>query len=449
MRLPALGPALDSGAVSRLGAGLLNRRAVLGGLALLGGCAAPARPEQGLELPGLRLFGEFEPLSTAWLSWDEGHEALTRALVLALHPHLALSFVVPDTQTEQNARALVQSLRLRGPPPRFVVAATTSFYLRDLAVFTRGTQGALGVLDFRWSEYGVAAWCRRRHDGDEGLAEACARDADFTREAFETALAAASGARLQRSSLAIEGGGIECNGQGLLIANEALFLSRNPGMDLPLIHLALLRLPGVRKVIWLPEGLAEDPLLRATITGDHIGWGTGGHTDQFVRFADARTVLLAWPEDDDVRNHPVARLTRARMQRNLEILQRAGDADERPLRVLKVPMPRPIERRVFLSSRPDDRRSRHWSAEHFPSAEGRRQGQPLWEVAVASYLNFVVANGVVVLPDYLSHGTPRAQQERARRVFEQAFAGRQIVWVDAIGANWVGGGLHCATLSQP
>ena len=108
------------------------------------------------------------------------------------------------------------------------------------------------------------------------------------------------------------------------------------------------------------------------------------------------------------------------------MLQQAGDADGQSLTVLKVPMPRPIERRVFLSAMPDQGRSRHWSAEHFPPAEGRRQGKALTEVAVASYLNFVPAGGVVVLPDYLPHGTPRALQERVQRVFEQAFPGRQI-----------------------
>ena len=82
-------------------------------------------------------------------------------------------------------------------------------------------------------------------------------------------------------------------------------------------------------------------------------------------------------------------------------------------------------------------------------AEGRRAGQALWQVATASYLNFVVANGVLVLPDYRAHGTPSERQDRVQRVFDAAFPGRRIHWVDPISANWVGGGLHCATLSQP
>jgi len=420
--------------------------------ALTTGCAAPPPNGAGAgddEAPppeGFRFVGEFEPVSTVWLSHDVGHEALSAGLIGALHGHVALRLLVADGQAEARARTFLQSRGLPALP--LTREPLASFFTRDLAVFAHGPQGALGVVDFGWTEYGVPAWCRRRH-ADPAAAEHCAGNADFARAGVDRAIAAHAGARLLRTPLAMEGGGVEANGAGLLVVNEALWRSRNPGLGRAALEAALLRLPGIRKLIWLPEGLAEDPLLRATIVGDHVAWGTGGHTDEFVRFAGPRTVLLAWPEDADAAAHPVARLTRQRMARNLAILERAGDADGRPLEVLKVPMPRPIERRVFLSAIPDMGRSRQWSAEHFPSTEGRWQGQALTEMAIASYLNFVVANGVVVLPDYLPHGTPRALQDKVRRVFERAFPGRKLVFVDAISANWVGGGLHCATLSQP
>ena len=190
-------------------------------------------------------------------------------------------------------------------------------------------------------------------------------------------------------------------------------------------------------------------LLRGTITGAHVAWGSGGHTDQFVRFADERTVLLAWPDDADVAAHPVARLTRQAMQRNHAVLAAATDQRGQRLRIVKVPMPRIVQRRVVLDVNADRELSEAWNTDYFAPREGRRHGQPLWQVATASYLNFVVANGVVVLPDYRPHGTSPQQQERVRRVFAGVFPGRRIEFVDAISANWVGGGLHCATLSQP
>lgn len=398
-----------------------------------------------------RLGADFEPLSAVWLSFDAGHAALTAGLVATLRDHVGLRFLVPDDATREQA---LQSLGEHEIAPRgleFVVEPLASFFLRDMAVFARtgtGPGGLAGVVDFRWTQYGMAAWCRGRY-ADAELALECTESADLTREDLDRAIARHLDVPTLASPLAVEGGGFETNGEGVVIANEALYRSRNPETDLAGMEAQLLRLPGVKKVIWLPAGLAEDPHLRASIVAGRVAWGTGGHTDEFVRFADARTVLLAWPEDGDAAAHPVARLTRRRMQRNAEILAAATTADGTPLRVLKVPQPRPIERRVFLSHHGDPSRSAEWSPTYFPPGERRRAGQPVQQVATASYLNFVVANDVVVLPDYRRHGTPADRQERVRRVFERAFPGRRVAFVDAITANWVGGGLHCATLSQP
>jgi agmatine deiminase len=234
-----------------------------------------------------------------------------------------------------------------------------------------------------------------------------------------------------------------------MIANEALLRSRNPGLERAALQRVLLQLPGVRKVVWLPEGPAEDPHLRSTIVGDHVGWGTGGHTDQFVRFADAHTVLLAWVSEAQAAAHPVARLTRERMQRNLEILKRTTDLDGRPLRIVKVPMPQTLERAVVLSEQADTRFSEQWSVDDFAPSEQRQSGDIVMQVAPASYLNYVVANGVVVVPDYSGHGTPPATQNKVRQIFERSFPGRRIVFVDSAAGNWYAGGPHCATLSQP
>jgi agmatine deiminase len=131
------------------------------------------------------------------------------------------------------------------------------------------------------------------------------------------------------------------------------------------------------------------------------------------------------------------------------VLEAATDLRGRRLRVIKVPMPRIVQRRVVLEDDADPQRSEAWRPDWFPAREGRRAGQALWQVASASYLNFVVANGVVVLPDYRPHGTPQALQARVGRLFQDAFPGRRVAFADALSANWVGGGLHCATLNQP
>ena len=417
--------------------------------AALTGWGAPGRSSVGEgSLADARMTADFEPQAAMWLGYDPGHAPFTAALAQALHPQLPLKLLVRDADAQAQAEALLAEHAVPAERVQYVQHPQALFFVRDAAVFGLDGLGGLAVVDFRWSHYGWSTWCRQRH-GAGAAAQACA-DADASvPDALDRDLAEWSDASVFRSALAMEGGGVEVNGQGLLIANETLWMGRNPGRSRAWIEQELLRLPGIRKIIWLPEGLAQDPLHRATIVGRHVAWGTGGHTDEFVRFADARTVLLAWPDRREAARHPVTRLNQRRMQRNFDILSAATDVHGRRLRVLKVPLPRIIERRVILSAEADIALSREWTAASFPRKERRREGDWVMQVASASYMNFVLANGVVLLPDYLPHGTPPSVQAEVQATMEQAFPGRTLHWVDAVEANWLGGGAHCASLSEP
>jgi agmatine deiminase len=378
--------------------------------ALLTACTAPVAPEAAASY---RIPGEFEPQQAVWLGYDPGHAPLTVALVQALQPHVKLKMLVADVGVVVQAREDLFARGLRAEDITFAVEPLAMYFMRDAAVFAVGSQGRLGVVDFKWNHYGLAGWCKRRHAGDARAEAQCAVGADTTRDALDRAIARLADASPLASTLFMEGAGIEVNGQGLLIANEALTRQRNPGRSRVELEQALLLLPGIKQVLWLPEGLAEDPHERATITGPYVAWGTGGHIDQFVRFADPQTVLLAWPDDADAATHPVARLNRLRMQKNLEILAQASGPDGAPLRVLKVPMPRIVERRVFLSAAADTAWSHQWTAASFMPAERRRQGDAVMQVASASYMNYVVANGVA-RRTRCRHGCRRCLKRRFR-----------------------------------
>jgi len=421
--------------------------------AVAGPLAAALAPVRAIDTtgwgPAARIAADFEPAAAVWLGYDPGHEAMTAALAAALQPHVPIRLLVRDA--ESQAQALLALAGAGVDTTRVTVwhDPLAPYFVRDAAVFARDDAGRLAMVDLRWSHYGWRHWCRLRHRGDLRALAECAVVDDEPSDGVDRRLASAMGLPLFSSPLAMEGGGVEVNGRGLLIANEALWLSRHPGRSRAEIEAQILRLPGVRRVVWLPAGLAHDPLHRGTIVGRHVGWGTGGHTDQFVRFADERTVLLAWPDAAEAARHPVARLNLQRMQRNLAVLSRSTDLQGRPLRVLKLPLPRVVERRVVLSADADTAHSAQWSADSFAPQERRRQGDAVMQVASASYANFVVANDLVLLPDYLPHGTPPAQQARVQRVVAEAFPGRTIRFVDAMALNWVGGGPHCATLNEP
>ncbi|MFN0186582.1 MAG: agmatine/peptidylarginine deiminase [Aquabacterium sp.] len=437
-----------------------SRRRLLGALGGLGAVAGTAVGPAGcglapsvapapaaVDFSGWRVAGEFETTRAMWLGWDQGHADLTAALIRLLRPHVPLRMLVANAAAQDVARAALgeRGVSLEGVDLHQDDQAM--FFMRDVAVFLRGPNAAIGMVDFQWDQYGLPAWCARRHVDDLAARRPCAAGAEGDRGVLDRRLAARLGAPVIRNPVVLEGGGIECNGDGLALVSEPYLRSRNPTMQRSDMERALLQVPGLRKIIWLAEGAAEDPLLRATVSGDYVAWGTGGHTDEFVRFADARTVLLAWPDDDD--RHPVARLNRQRMQRNWDLLRAATDAHGRPLQLVRLPTPRVVERPLFLSAASDTAWSEQWSAADFPAAERRWQGQRVIQVACSSYLNFIIANGVVVVPDYTRHGTPRALQDRVAALLRQALPGRELAWVDAIGFNWVGGGPHCATLNEP
>jgi agmatine deiminase len=392
-----------------------------------------------------RMPGEFEPSAAMWIGFDEGHSGFSLELVQHLATALPIFVLCKDEAACEKAQelfAVAQNIRFFNDP-------LAMFFMRDAGRFFINPQGRLGMMDLAWNHYGLPGWCAARYPHQAAQRKTCSVFQGTHFGGVDKALARITKAQLQPSALVMEGGGIETNGQGVLLANQSLWRQRNPGLPLRAIEQALLRWPGITKVIWLPAGLAEDPLLRSTIMGRYVGWGTGGHTDEFVRFADANTILLAWPDDTLVATHPVARLTRERMQANFDVLQKARDHNGNPFAIYKVPMPSPIERRVVLSPNADVAWSDQWTADFFHPREKRKQGDTVIQLATASYMNFIIANKLVLVPGYTSHGTPAATQDKALRIFQRVFPGRTIRTINPISLNWVGGGPHCATLNQP
>ncbi len=429
---------------------LQRRRCLLTAAAMLGGLVVPRMAgADGPQLAGAQLTADFDPLAAMWLGYDQGHEAFTADLAQALWPHVPIRMLVRDADAQARAISLLRGRGLDVSKLRFSFDEQAPFFVRDAAVYGPDGDDSPFIVDFQWTRYGWPSWCHRRYAGNQSDVKECASTDDLEAGGVDHRLAMSLGIPSLATPLAAEGGGVEVNGKGLIIANASLWLERNRGMPREVIEKHLLALPGMRKVIWVPHGLAQDSLHRTTIAGNYVGWGTGGHTDEFVRFADERTVLLAWVNEAEARRHPVARLNRGRMLANYEALAASTDQRGRPLRVIRVPMPRIVERPVVLSADADTAYSEQWTAESFPAREGRREGDTVMQIATTSYLNHVVANDLVLLPSYLPHGTPPELQDQVRRLHESAYAGRKVKFIDAINANWVGGGAHCASLAEP
>jgi agmatine deiminase len=199
-----------------------------------------------------------------------------------------------------------------------------------------------------------------------------------------------------RGRLVLEGGGIEVNGAGLLLVTEEWLLSdvqvRNPGMSRMDYELAFQEFLGVRRTIWLGEGC--------------VGDDTHGHVDDIARFVARDTVVLAVERDPLDENH-------ARALDNIRRLEVATqDPAVGPLRLVTLPYPRPVV----------------MAGERLP----------------ASYANFYVANGVVIVPTFNDPNDRIALETLA-----DLFPDRDVVGIHAVDLVWGLGTLHCLTQQEP
>ena len=212
-------------------------------------------------------------------------------------------------------------------------------------------------------------------------------------DVIPTRIADELGIPVFRPGIVMEGGSIDVNGLGTLLTTEACLLTpnRNPQLGRAEIEDCLRAYLGVSHILWLGEGIAGDD--------------TDGHVDDLTRFVDPTTVVTVIEDDPADENYEP-------LQANLERLRYMTDQNGQPLRVVTLPMPRPL-----------------W-----------HEGQRL----PASYANFYIANGLVLLPTY----DPTRDNE-ARATLQQLFPDREIIGIDCTDLIWWLGAFHCVTQQWP
>ncbi len=249
---------------------------------------------------------------------------------------------------------------------------------------------------------------------------------------------------LIESRAVLEGGAFEVNGSGTILLTGAT-RQRNPDLSLAELEIEILTTLGQQKIVWLGAGLAEDPLGFTRIKGKYWGRGTGGHTDEFVRFVDDTTVLLAWPSaDEQNENNPFFSINSSRMALNLSLLDKATNQDGKPFTIIKFPVPDPLVTPYTINNEEIDFFRKQ--------DETLEAGDSIFLTAVASYLNYVITNDVILLPAYWKEGKSYRQKEKdqmAKKIMQRYFSNREIIQIDPTSLNFFGGGMHCITQQQP
>jgi agmatine deiminase len=341
-----------------------------------------------------RMPAEWEKHDATWIAWPH-HEPdwpgklapipwVYAEIVRALSQFDRVEILCHNKAVAENARLLLTAHGVKDRPDKYRlhIAPNDRVWLRDSA--PTGVLRADGKVEL--VDWGFNAWAKYDNyskDADIGLV--IERITGLPRT---EAKRPDNGERL-----ILEGGGIEVNGAGSMLVTEEWLLTdvqvRNPGMTALDYEQAFATYLGVTDTIWLGEGA--------------VGDDTHGHVDDIARFATRDTVILAYEPDPSDDNH-------ARSADNLRRLKAA--AKKRPLKIVTIPFPRPVM----------------MNGERLP----------------ASYANFYIANGAVLVPTFND-----PNDRVALNGIAEAFPRRAVIGIHAVDLVWGLGTLHCLTQQQP
>jgi agmatine deiminase len=244
-----------------------------------------------------------------------------------------------------------------------------------------GAEAELAAVKWRFNAW--AKYSNYQHDEKLGSLMAQAADTRECRAVFG------------KQRVVLEGGSIDVNGQGTLLTTEECLLSkvqqRNPTMKRKDYEKVFARYLGIDNVIWLGSGVAGDD--------------THGHVDDITRFVAPDTVVTAVETNPGDPNYEPLR-------ENIRRLRAATDQDGKPLAIIELPMPAPV---IF---------------------EGRR--------LPASYANFYIANGVVLVPVFND-----PNDRFALDILADVFPDREVSGIYSGDLIWGFGAMHCMTQQQP
>ncbi len=352
---------------------------------------APASPAA----LGYRLPAEWEPHAATWIAWPHEREDwpapgkldAVRWVYVEFLRHVVRGerarILVEDERAERQARTFLRRGNVATDAVEFFRIPTNRSWTRDyVPSFVRRDDGDVGLVHWRFN--GWAKYPNHRRDAAVGTA--------LARKLKRARWTPTSGAG---KPVVLEGGAIDVNGLGTLLTTEECLLSpiqaRNPGLDAGAIERILADALGIRKVLWLGEGIAGDD--------------THGHVDDLARFVDPRTVVIVVADDPADEDY-------ARLRANRDRLRTMTDQDDAPLRVVELPTPSPV---VFDGTR-----------------------------LPASYANFYIANAAVIVPTFND-----PNDRRALAILADLFPTRRVVGISAVDLVLGLGTLHCMTQSEP
>jgi agmatine deiminase len=344
---------------------------------------------------GYRMPAEWEPHAGTWLAWPHNQDDwpgkfdripdVFAEIARELSRVERVRLIVEDGDAEQSVRRALEARGADLGHVDFFRAKTNRSWTRDFVPLFVKKGAEVSAVKFRFD-----GWARYDNHAEDDAAGA--RVAEWIDAPAWRAVADRNGTP---RPVVLEGGAIDVDGDGTLLASEDCLVTgahgRNPWLGLDGTERVLREYLGIEKVLWVGAGVAGDD--------------TAGHVDDFVRFVSPGKVVLAEEKDPrDVNYRPLAECR--------ERLEDARDARGRRLEVVRLPMPAPVL----------------WGEERLP----------------ASYANYYVANDLVLVPTF-----DDPNDRVAKGLLGELFPGRRIVGIRAVDLVLGLGTIHCSTHEEP
>ncbi|MBO9659489.1 MAG: agmatine deiminase family protein [Chitinophagaceae bacterium] len=394
----------------------------------------------------------------SWPTYDNKHDwpaaEVYAEIFKAVLPTTYVDLIIADEPSKQDAISLMQnhgiSDQLITSKMRFHIMDYADIWLRDTGpVFVKAGDSTIAV-DFKFDGWGWGLSFIKDQAYKEGI---------ILDEGLDRRIAQSQNIPYITSPLIMEGGALEFNGNGTLLVSEDVVFQRNPLWTKVAVEAEFRRLFGTKKVIWLKGYLGNDahPVLNAPFKvqfGDGLQdvytlLTTNGHTDEFIRFINENTVLLAEaPPADEAAHNPIAAKSRETILKTRQILQSSSTESGKPFVVIDFPEVKPL----YVNLDSNDDMYKLMTTLNF-DAVGKQdidENVPMKGVLAASYLNYFIINDVILLAKYAGYDASMATaDEEAKQKLQQAFPGKTIVQIDAKAINVGGGGIHCITKQMP
>ncbi|MGB0865128.1 MAG: agmatine deiminase [Granulosicoccaceae bacterium] len=350
---------------------------------------------------GYRMPAEWELHDGCWMLWPKRGDVWRHGGKPAQIAFVEVATAIATSEPVTVGVSDDQFVNARNMLPdriRVLEISSNDCWMRDMGPsFVLGRDGELGAVDWQFNAWGgLNGGLYFPWDKDDRVAH---KVCEITR------------AVRFRAPLVMEGGGFHVDGDGTLLTTEECLLNqnRNPELNREDIEGYLREYLNIQKVIWIPRGTFNDE--------------TNGHVDNIACFLSPGIVGLHWCDCPDDPQYEISREALAEIEGR-------RDAKGRVIKVVKFPQPAPLHITAQEAIGVDRNESSH----------GRTEGERM----AGSYINFYIANSVVVFPRL-----DAAQDDTVADLLSTYFPGRKVIGIEAREILLGGGNIHCITQQQP